>query len=630
MGTAIVAANILVLLWCSVAHGSHIALEKEGTRVAYVHEKQPFDSADCEEKVAKLENRTAVSDLPTSLDDIGETTTYFNIEGTQCAFGTNYIVSLLKRDTSKLLIVFGGGGICFSEATCCAPAELRTYSFETTCDTGLNEDHTGLLSPDPRNPLRNHSVLILPSCNGDVFMGDVTVEYSDSCTIQHRGSPNVNIVLDFALNLFKGQLNHLAVAGLSAGGYGGSFFFAKIVRDLQAMQPEVTTFRAMFFKDSAVGVAVFPPSLQFFVKGVFTEVFEPNDDFPNFSGFIPLPENFRIIPPLEGTLPEVVEWNRALDPDATAAFLNDSNTFAYLEFSFAADLTQQIFADLTGSAFLVPGSCENQACARAFTNLTLEAFKNSTKEAIYSAFLSRGISHIIAFDDEMYALNGTMYEGDMEQEGAFIDWFSSKVDQDIPTASPSPSTSPSPSPTTEAVCFPADATVELETGRFVHMSELEIGDRVRVDATSFSDIFMFTHQRNSIMTSMVHLEAGDAFLDLSSGHYLWVGRKLITARSVQIGDEIILANGTMRTVTGVSLVVKQGLYNPQTIHGDIVVNGIVASTYTQAVHPLFARFLLIFPKLAYTMGLPNPFVDQFLHDNSAIAAFLPHGSAQYQ
>lgn len=50
--------------------------------------------------------------------------------------------------------------------------------------------------------------------------------------------------------------------------------------------------------------------------------------------------------------------------------------------------------------------------------------------------------------------------------------------------------------------------------------------------------------------------------------------------------------GTIEKAVSVRKVEKEGLYNPQTVHGDIVVDGIVASVYTEAVQPRVAHAML--------------------------------------
>jgi hypothetical protein len=59
-------------------------------------------------------------------------------------------------------------------------------------------------------------------------------------------------------------------------------------------------------------------------------------------------------------------------------------------------------------------------------------------------------------------------------------------------------------------------------------------------------------------------------------------------------------SGRWTAVVSTTLVEATGLYNPQTIHGDIVVDGIVASTYTTAVDPQVAHGLLAPLRVLYS------------------------------
>lgn len=157
-------------------------------------------------------------------------------------------------------------------------------------------------------------------------------------------------------------------------------------------------------------------------------------------------------------------------------------------------------------------------------------------------------------------------------------------------------------PADERACFPADATVELESGAFVPMSQLNIGDRVKVGADEFSDVFGFTHKVADESFRFVRIEAasGDV-MRLTALHYLYVNGEFAAASSVKAGDRIVLGSGAAVEVAAVSTVVSTGLYNPQTVHGDIVVDGIVASTYTATVEPKAAHAILAPLRMVYNV-----------------------------
>lgn len=146
----------------------------------------------------------------------------------------------------------------------------------------------------------------------------------------------------------------------------------------------------------------------------------------------------------------------------------------------------------------------------------------------------------------------------------------------------------------ESVCFPHDARVTLANGTSVPMSALAIGDNVLVGPDSvYSEVFMFTHRRRFVSHEFVVVEGTTGVkVRATKGHYLYVNGALQMASTVKTGDKIELASGQSDTVRKVSVEHGEGLYNPQTLHGDIIVDGVRASTYTVAVAPPFAHALL--------------------------------------
>jgi desert hedgehog len=125
------------------------------------------------------------------------------------------------------------------------------------------------------------------------------------------------------------------------------------------------------------------------------------------------------------------------------------------------------------------------------------------------------------------------------------------------------------------------------------MDALAVGDMVKVGPNVYSKVFMFTHKIADITRNFVELSgASGASILLTAGHYIPVDGILLPASSVSAGARLRLGNGLSEVVTAVRLVSGSGLYNPQTLQGDIVVNGIVASTYTTAVAPPLAHAIL--------------------------------------
>lgn len=179
----------------------------------------------------------------------------------------------------------------------------------------------------------------------------------------------------------------------------------------------------------------------------------------------------------------------------------------------------------------------------------------------------------------------------------------------------------------DPICFPADATVELEDGSVKTMALVQLGDRVKVGDGVFSDVFMFTHKDASSVHEFVEIST-DAGVSLSvtRGHYIYINDAIAAASTVKVGDVVELGNGEKTFVSDVSEVSKIGLYNPQTVHGDIIVNSMRASTYTRVIEPPAAQALMAPLRLLYgALGWSVSFLN---NGADSIAQLLPRGQAE--
>jgi hypothetical protein len=173
-------------------------------------------------------------------------------------------------------------------------------------------------------------------------------------------------------------------------------------------------------------------------------------------------------------------------------------------------------------------------------------------------------------------------------------------------------------------CFPAEATVLTSTGVVKRMRELVIGDRVYVGHGIFSEVYMFTHKIPHILAEFVVIDAvsSGVRLHLTPGHYIYVNGGLVAAQTVVVGDNIELVDGSVASVSSVSSAILNGLYNPQTLHGDIFVDNVHVSTFTTAVEPAFAHAILS-PLRAAFRALD--FSTSLFEDRSDLGSVLPSG-----
>jgi Hint module len=196
-------------------------------------------------------------------------------------------------------------------------------------------------------------------------------------------------------------------------------------------------------------------------------------------------------------------------------------------------------------------------------------------------------------------------------------------------SSQSPLSPDSRNGTGDSKCFPSQATVFLEDGSAKRMDEVAIGDSIHVGAGEFSAVYGFTHKDAAITSSFlrVHTAAG-ATLTATHGHYTYVNGDLLPMSSVQIGDMLTLASGEPSAAVAAETVVGLGLYNPQTLHGDVVIEGVLASTYTTALAPGFAHAAMAPVRAIYVLlGMGTSVFE--LGAPRAVTQLLPSGAVVF-
>ena len=144
---------------------------------------------------------------------------------TACARGGEYAFWTRARDPKRLVLFFEGGGGCFDESTC---ARGSTWFDD---DVGPSDDPTyagGVLDlTEPRNPFRDWSWVYIPSCTGDVHVGDRRVRYG-SVVVEQRGWQNAHAALRWAFAHFP-RVESVLVAGCSAGSVGSAFHVPAVI-----------------------------------------------------------------------------------------------------------------------------------------------------------------------------------------------------------------------------------------------------------------------------------------------------------------------------------------------------------------------------------------------------------------
>jgi hypothetical protein len=151
-------------------------------------------------------------------------------------------------------------------------------------------------------------------------------------------------------------------------------------------------------------------------------------------------------------------------------------------------------------------------------------------------------------------------------------------------------------------CFPGKAVAKLANGTFRPVSDLKIGDVVYTGIDRLSEVYLFTHALARAETPFIELSTvNGCTIVLSAGHYLYVNGLLEKAENVKINDRLETEWGTSE-VTRVDDVRETGLYNPHTLDGNILIDGVLTSTYTDALHPILAHGILAPVRYLYLLG----------------------------
>lgn len=157
------------------------------------------------------------------------------------------------------------------------------------------------------------------------------------------------------------------------------------------------------------------------------------------------------------------------------------------------------------------------------------------------------------------------------------------------------------------------------------MEQLQIGDEVKVSLSgAFSPIFFFSHRHGDRIDRFLRIETAGSNLTVSPGHLLYANGRVMPASNLRIGDKVYVSQrGRQETMSDVVKSVKsitsRGLHNPHTLQGDIVVNDVVVTTFTSAVHPA-AAYLLLFPfRISYMILGAHDILDRV---NARVLEFL--------
>jgi hypothetical protein len=156
----------------------------------------------------------------------------------ECADGSEFAFWERRADPTRVVFFLDGAGTC-TDATTCAftglgnPGE-ENYDWSIYGEDPASED--GIFDfARADNPFLEYSFIFVPSCTGDIHLGDVTREYSPELTVEHNGFVNGTTALGYLAEHYP-DAAQVVVVGKTAGSiaapvYGG--LAADLLRDAQ-------------------------------------------------------------------------------------------------------------------------------------------------------------------------------------------------------------------------------------------------------------------------------------------------------------------------------------------------------------------------------------------------------------
>jgi len=138
----------------------------------------------------------------------------------------------------------------------------------------------------------------------------------------------------------------------------------------------------------------------------------------------------------------------------------------------------------------------------------------------------------------------------------------------------------------ESVCFSSHAIARVLGKGRTAMKDLVPGDKVLTASGEHKTMYSMDHFHRTKETVFLRLHTNletERPLELTKNHMVFVETAKnhpVPAASINVGDKIWSADDGLKEVVKIETVVRNGLYNPLTMDGTIVVDGIVASTYT--------------------------------------------------
>mmetsp|Transcript_10298 Transcript_10298/g.21641 ORF Transcript_10298/g.21641 Transcript_10298/m.21641 type:complete len:488 (-) Transcript_10298:45-1508(-) len=175
----------------------------------------------------------------------------------------------------------------------------------------------------------------------------------------------------------------------------------------------------------------------------------------------------------------------------------------------------------------------------------------------------------------------------------------------VPSPTPSPEVQPR-----DSSCFAAHSVVRVGADgnrRVKRMDQLRVGDLVGAEGGVLSPVIAFSHRdpqkRESFLVFHTRNNNNNSRqLHVTRGHYLRVldnnaaaaadhgdGEYLRVAGELRVGDFLVSEHAAREEIVRIEEQESTGVFSPLTLSGTIIVDGVVASCFTNLIHPTIAR-----------------------------------------
>jgi hypothetical protein len=152
-------------------------------------------------------------------------------EASACSDGSEYSIFTRKGNSYKVILFFGGGGLCWDDPTCTNPfVEYQQDGYYTSkIDPQLLASNLGGIIDIERedNVFKDWNLVYIPYCTGDLHIGRKKNTYKDedgqTVTVSHQGQTNMIAAFNWIFRHFHTP-ERLLIIGEDIGGLGSLFW----------------------------------------------------------------------------------------------------------------------------------------------------------------------------------------------------------------------------------------------------------------------------------------------------------------------------------------------------------------------------------------------------------------------